>query len=243
MNETVEKTSDGAIVYDTSIIDQVSGKTFSAAGWKSVRPVDNILRSGGRGHTLIIGDGKNEFVLRHFMRGGMVGRVNRDSYLWSGEDNTRSFMEWRLLYKLAAKGLPVPSPAVARYRHHGFLYTADIITRRIPDIQSLSVRLAEKPGNEEFWGSLGACIRRFHEAGVNHADLNAYNVQVDANDNFVLLDFDRGRLMAPGSWQQKNLGRLHRSLQKILKLDPRINYSDTNWQQLLEGYFQASRSA
>ena len=102
MNETVDKTSNGAILYDTAIIDQVSAKTFSAAGWKTVSRVDNVLRSGGRGHTLIIGDGTNEYVLRHFKRGGVVGRFVHDSYIWLGEDKTRSFMEWRLLYKLHA---------------------------------------------------------------------------------------------------------------------------------------------
>lgn len=243
MNETVEKTSDGAILYDTEIIDQVSVRTFSAAGWKTVRPVQSVLRSGGRGHTLIIGDGRKEFVLRHFMRGGLLGRFVRDSYLWLGEDKTRPFAEWRLLYKLHEKGLPVPRPAVARYRRNGPLYTADIITCRVPDIRSLSIRLTESAPSEEFWAALGGCIRRFHDAGVNHADLNAYNVQVAVDDSITLLDFDRGCIVAAGPWQQKNLARLHRSLQKVSRLDPRVHYSEANWQQLLEGYFQASRSA
>jgi 3-deoxy-D-manno-octulosonic acid kinase len=123
------------------------------------------------------------------------------------------------------------------------VYTADIITCRMPDIRSLSIYLTEKPANEEFWASLGACIRRFHDAGVNHADLNAYNVQVAADDSITLLDFDRGRIMPAGAWQQKNLARLHRSLHKVSHLDPNVHYSEANWQQLLEGYFQASRSA
>jgi 3-deoxy-D-manno-octulosonic acid kinase len=241
--EAVEKTSNGAILYDTAIIDQVSDKTFSAAGWKTVRRVDNVLRSGGRGHTLIIGDGKNDYVLRHFMRGGLIGRIIRDSYFWAGEEQTRSFMEWRLLHKLARMGLPVPRPAVARYCRRGATYTADIITCFVPGIRSLSIRLAEKSAGEHFWASLGARISRFHEAGVNHADLNAYNIQVDANDEITLLDFDRGSLLPPGAWQQKNLARLHRSLQKISRLDPRVNYTQDNWQQFLEGYFQASRSS
>ena len=243
MNETVEKTSNGAILYDTEIIDQVSARTFSAAGWKTVRRVDNVLRSGGRGNTLIIGDGSNEYVLRHFLRGGILGRFVRDSYFWLGEDKTRSFMEWRLLYKLFERGVPVPRPAVARYCRTGWTCTADIITCRVPGIRSLSIRVAEKSGSEEFWQALGACIRRFHDAGVNHADLNAYNIQVDADDAITLLDFDRGCLMPPGAWQQKNLARLHRSLQRVLRLDPRTYYSEENWQQLLEGYFQASRSS
>ncbi len=241
--ETVEKTSNGAILYDTAIIDQVSEKTFSAAGWKTVRPVDNVLRSGGRGHTLIISDGKNDYVLRHFMRGGLIGRLIRDSYFWLSEEKTRSFMEWRLLYKLTQMGLPVPRPAVARYCRTGTIYTADIITRYVPGIRSLSIRLAQRSGNEEFWTSLGAGIRRFHEAGVDHADLNAYNIQVAANDDLTLLDFDRGSLRTPGPWQQKNLARLHRSLQKISRLDPRVNYTEANWQQFLEGYFQATKSS
>lgn len=243
MNETVDKTSNGAILYDTTIVDQVSAKTFSAAGWKTVRRVDGVLRSGGRGHTLIIGDGANEYVLRHFNRGGFVGRFVRDSYIWRGEDKTRAFMEWRLLSRLFAMGLPVPKPAVARYCLSGRTYTADIITCRIAGIRSLSIRLAEKRASDEFWRLLGACIRKFHDAGVNHADLNAYNVQVNADDEITLLDFDRGRVMPAGSWQQKNLARLHRSLRKILHLNPRVHYSDANWQQLLDGYFQESRSA
>ena len=243
MKETGGQPSKGAIPYETGILDQVSAKTCSAAGWTTVRRVDNVLRSGGRGHTLIIGDGTNEYVLRHFKRGGVVGRFVHNSYIWLGEDKTRSFMEWRLLYKLHAMGLAVPRPAVARYCLTGRTYTADIITCRIPDIRSLSIRIAEASAGEEFWGSLGACLRRFHDAGANHADLNAYNVQVNAADEITLLDFDRGRIMPPGLWQQKNLARLHRSLQKILRLNPRVNYSEENWQQLLEGYFQASRSA
>lgn len=243
MNETVEETSNGAIVYDPAIIDQVSARTFSAAGWKTVQRIDNVLRSGGRGNTLRIGDGENEFVLRHFMRGGFVSRFVRDDYVWTGADRTRSFIEWRLLYKLHESGLPVPRPAVARYCRKGWTYTADIITCHVPAIRSLSIRLSENSGSEAFWQSLGASIGRFHDAGVNHADLNAYNIQIDEDDALTLLDFDRGSIMPAGAWKQKNLARLHRSLQKVLRLNSETHYSEANWQQLLEGYFQASRSA
>ncbi|MFQ5983007.1 MAG: lipopolysaccharide kinase InaA family protein, partial [Woeseiaceae bacterium] len=58
-----------------------------------------------------------------------------------------------------------------------------------------------------------------------------------------LVDFDRGRLREPGPWQQKNLARLKRSLQKITRLDPKLHYSESNWAQFLDGYFSASRFA
>jgi len=243
MTDAVEKTGTGAILYDTDLLDQVSDRTFSAGAWKSVRPVESALRSGGRGYTIIVGDGRREFVLRHFRRGGLIGRIVRDSYVWQGEDKTRSFAEWRLLRKMLRLGLPVPQPVVARYCRRGPFYTADLIMLRIPGIRPLSMRLAEDRRDLRYWQSIGAGIAEFHRAGVNHADLNAYNVQLDDDGKLWLLDFDKGRIEPPGAWQQRNLDRLHRSLQKVRKLDSRIRFTPDDWSALLEGYFQASRSA
>ncbi len=243
MSDTVEKTRNGAILYDTAIINQISERAFRANGWAVAKPIRGRLRSSGRGKTLIVSDGEHEFVLRHYIRGGLPGRLIRDSYLWLGESKTRSFAEWYLLAKLISLGLPVPRPAAARYRRSGPFYTADLLTMRLPEIRSLADRLAERPGDEEFWRKLGGQLHRFHAAGVNHADLNAYNVQIGRNDEMFLLDFDRGRILPPGQWQQKNIGRLHRSLRKIRQADSNIHYSEADWNQLLEGYFSASRSA
>lgn len=243
IHETVERESEGAIIFDASLMPDASQKTFSAAGWKTVRAVENVLHSGGRGNTLILGDGQKEYVLRHFRRGGLIGRLVRDSYLWSGEDRTRPFAEWRVLQKLANAGLPVPRPAVARYRRRGPFYTADIITVRVPGIRSLSARLHDSSLSDEAWQRIGSGLCLFHGNGVNHADLNAHNVQLDDQGRVWLLDFDRARILPQGAWRQKNLARLHRSLQKIRRQDERVNYSASCWEALLKGYFQASRSA
>lgn len=243
MSDTVEKTRNGAILYDTAIINQISERAFVANGWPVAQPIKGTLRSAGRGKTLMVSDGEHEFVLRHYIRGGLPGRLIRDSYLWLGERKTRSFAEWYLLAKLNSLGLPVPRPAAARYRRSGPFYTADLLTIRLPDIRSLAQRLTEGPGDATFWQSLGAELHRFHAAGVNHADLNAYNLQIGNNDKMFLLDFDRGRIMPAGAWRQKNIARLHRSLRKIRQADRDINYSEADWNQLLEGYFSASRSA
>ena len=219
IHETVERTAAGAIIFDASVMPAVTEKTFTAAGWKTVRPVEDVLRSGGRGNTLILGDGRREFVLRHYRRGGLPGRFIRDSYFWTGEDRTRPFAEWRVLQKLANLGLRVPRPAVARYLRRGpFFYSADIITVRVPGIRSLSARLSEGAGDEALWRRIGNGLCTFHEAGVNHADLNAHNVQVDEEGEVWLLDFDSAQ-------------------------DPGLNYTESNWEALLEAYFQASRSA
>lgn len=240
---TVESTETGAILYDRTAINHISRASFSPDGWPRSEPVRGTLRSAGRGTTMVVGDGRSEFVLRHYRRGGVPGRVNRDLYLWLGEERTRAFAEWRLLARLRGMGMRVPQPAAAHYsRVATFFYTADLLTVREPGIRALSDRLLDAPAREEFWRGAGESIFRFHDAGVCHADLNAYNVQVDANDRIFLLDFDRGRLLPPGSWRQRNLARLYRSLRKIRRLEPRVAFSEADWQQLLRGYSSAARS-
>ena len=162
------------------------------ASWPQAAPVTGALRSAGRGNTMIVSHGDQEFVLRHYVRGGLPGRIVRDSYIWRGERQTRPFSEWYLLAKLVRMGLPVPHPAAARYVRSGLIYRADLLTVRIPGIRSLADRISEAPGSPVFWTGLGRGIRKFHDAGVFHADLNAYNVQVDRLDRLFLLDFDRG---------------------------------------------------
>jgi 3-deoxy-D-manno-octulosonic acid kinase len=242
LSDTVEKTSNGAILYDTAIVNQMSERRFTARGWQDVKTVSGKLNSSGRGETLIVSDNKIEFVLRHYMRGGFVRHFVKDVYLWQGEEQTRSFAEWRLLHKMFQMGLPVPRPVAARYRRDGMFYTADLLTTRIPGIVPLSERLRSAV-DDAFWLRLGAGLQRFHAAGVCHADLNAYNVQIGRRDALWLLDFDRGAILRPGPWQQQNLGRLHRSLRKIRHLDTALKWRESDWQLLLDGYFQASRSA
>ena len=243
MTETVEKTANGAILYDRSIINQISDERFTANGWLHAEIITGKLNSAGRGSTMFVGNVPRQFVLRHFMRGGLVSKFNRDKYFWTGEENVRSFAEWRLLAKMADFDLRVPRPAAARYIRTGTFYTADIITVRIPDVRPLSEFVSEGSQTPEFWADLGAGIRGFHAAGVYHADMNAYNLQIDNDGELWMLDFDRGELRQPGPWQQQTLNRLHRSLDKVAALDPQAHFRPAQWEALLEGYFSASNSA
>ena len=243
MTETVIKTGNGAIVYDPAIVNQISPESFRPDGWAHAEPVSGRLRSAGPGNTSYVGNVPRQFVLRHFVRGGLVGRVVHDRYLFLGEDQTRPFMEWRLLAKLASNGLRVPRPVAARYVRSGPFYRADIITVRIPDVRPLSAVIAEQVCDAGFWQRVGTAIAEFHQRGVLHADMNAYNLQIDKDGDLWMLDFDRGRIASPGSWQQRTLSRLHRSLDKVRLLDPSVRFDGSDWDALLEGYFSASRSA
>ena len=242
MTETVETTANGAMLYDRAVINQISEAQFTEAGWRHSEAVGGALRSGGRGNTLYVGNVPRQFVLRHYRRGGMIGKLVRDVYVYAGEDRVRSFAEWRLLKKLADFGLPVPRPAAAYYRRRGPFYTADLITVRLPRVEPLSVAIRERR-DAGFWRGIGGGIQRFHGHGVYHADMNAYNLQVAEDQRLWMLDFDKGRLRPPGTWQQETLRRLHRSLRKVRSLDGSLHFAESDWQHLLEGYFDASRSA
>ncbi len=243
MTETVEKTATGAIVYDKNIINQIADECFTAEGWLHAEAVGGELRSSGRGDTLYVGNVPRRFVLRHYRRGGLFGPLLRDVYLFTGAERTRPFREWRLLDKLYSNNMRVPQPAAARFCRRGLTYTADILTVTVEDIVPLSRYLVGHRPDADFWRSIGAAIHEFHAAGVYHADMNAYNLQIDSETRLWMLDFDKGALRLPGPWQQQTLARLKRSLNKIVGMDPRIGFRANDWERLLEGYFSASRSA
>lgn len=239
MTDTVIKTGKGAILYDPALINQISDASFAQAGWESATAVQGELRAVGRGKTFFVEGGGRAFVIRHFYRGGLIGRLVSDSYLWTGQDRTRAFREYRMLARMLELGLPVPRPAAARYTRHGLFYRADLITLRIPDVRSLSDILIEGKPEPLFWKQLGEVIAGFHNNGACHADLNAYNIQVSSNQDIYLLDFDRGAFREPGKWERGNLDRLLRSLRKIQLLDSRVQFSEQDWQFLLLGYDEA----
>jgi 3-deoxy-D-manno-octulosonic acid kinase len=148
----------------------------------------------------------------------------------------RAFVEWRLLEYLLQRGLRVPKPVAAFYRRAGMAYRCDLITQRIVNAQSLSAALARSPLSENTWRAIGTAIARLHSHGVDHADLNAHNILLDDEQAISVIDFDRGRLRAPGQWRLGNLRRLERSLAKISMSLPSDRFTPAVWQQLLAGY-------
>lgn len=196
----------------------------------------SVVTQGGRGAAWFIHAPCGEIVLRHFCRGGLPGRFVRRDYVFTRADAVRSFSEFRLLNKLLKKGLPVPEPLAAGYRLRGpLLYHASLIVRRIPDARPLAECIGDT-SSREIWHSAGACVRRFHNAGVFHADLNCMNILVA--DQVYLIDFDRGRMMPENTgdgWKANNLSRLERSAKKCLKKLSVEEYMQL-WQDFLAGY-------
>jgi 3-deoxy-D-manno-octulosonic acid kinase len=189
--------------------------------------------SGGRGSAWFVGPAANPWVLRHYRRGGCIARISADRYGWSGEERVRSFSEWRLLFDLSQRGLSVPKPVAAHYRREGLTYRCDLITERIAHTRPLSAALGAGPLAPSCWRAIGAAIARLHRQGVDHADLNAHNILLGSDGRVSVIDFDRGRVRAPGAWTAGNLARLERSLRKV---SPPDRFAPASWDELLAGY-------
>jgi 3-deoxy-D-manno-octulosonic acid kinase len=208
-----QATAHGAILFDACRLAQAGDDLLRPARWAAAHSTE---ARGGRGAVRFVQGEFGAGVLRHYRRGGLVGRVNRDRYLWRGEEQTRSFREFRLLATLRERGYPVPAPIAAGYDRYGAFYRADLLTALIPAAHTLAERLRDAPPAALPWDRIGATLARFHRGGVFHADLNAHNVMLDADGEVWLIDFDRGELRPPqGDWPRDNLARLLRSLRKL----------------------------
>lgn len=216
------------ILYDDALLDHADAALFAP-------PASAVNAVGGRGSAWILERGTEQWVLRHYRRGGVPGKVVRDRYLWIGLRLSRPWWEWRLLDSLYKEGLPVPQPVAARVVRGGLFYRGDLITRRIPGARSVAERLGAGEAARLPWSAIGRCIRRFHQAGVCHADLNAHNLLLDASDTVYLIDFDRGTRREGGAWASANLARLRRSLDKF---SGEGGFDLAAWGALLEGYGQ-----
>lgn len=211
-----------------------------------------LITAGGRGKAWFIELEGLSAVLRAYQRGGLLAKINRQTYLGLSAEQSRAFREWRLLHTLYQLGLPVPQPVAASIcrwpgRFSPF-YRAHILLRRIADVQTLQQRLVKQPLEKEIWARLGRCIRRFHNLDVYHDDLNASNILLDRQQRVYLIDFDKGEIRPqtkqdgdqPAAWKQQNLQRLQRSLKKqqgiMQAARSSFYFTEDDWQCLLRAY-------
>ena len=202
-----------------------------------------IGHSTGRNTAWFFEKLNEQFVLRKYYRGGILSKWVEDSYFFTGLKRTRAYREMALLRKMSKLELPVPEPVALMVEKNGFTYRASIVIGLIKDTQDLFHILQRRALSPEEWYSVGSLIHRFHEKGVYHSDLNIHNILLDAQGQFWLIDFDKGRFISQNSRKlQSNLDRLQRSLRKEQSKMPEFYWQEEDWQHLLNGYHSASNS-
>ena len=241
MQAVQQQLSGHHLLYDADSVNDITLQWFDAHYWRTEQTLFGTAQ--GRGSTVFFQHQGQIYALRHYYRGGAIARLLQDRYVWHGVEQSRAWREWRLLALLHQRGLPVPAPVAAHLHRSGVCYTADLITLKLPDSQTLAQQLAVARLDDTVWQRIGAVLRQFHAAGVDHADLNAHNI-VFSGERIYLLDFDRGRLRTSHGpfaryWQNANLQRLQRSLYKIAV--PKTHFSNTQWEELVTGYESEDR--
>lgn len=208
---------------------------FDPAWWQAQRAV--IGSSVGRNTVYFVrADGaESDWVLRHYYRGGLIGKLNKDWFAPEPVARSRALAEFGLLLWMRQAGLPVPAPVAARYQRRGFGHSADILLERIAQSQDLFHFLQQQALTTAQWQQLGAVVAQLLKAGVYHSDLNCHNILLDAAGKFWLIDFDKCARKPGTEWWPQPVARLHRSLQKELGLRATFHFSAEDWQAFLFG--------
>jgi 3-deoxy-D-manno-octulosonic acid kinase len=201
------------IVFDPAHLRQADWDTFDPARYPGATSVDG---EGGRGAAWFVDGEAGPAVVKRYRRGGAMARISSDAYLWLGERQVRSVREYALLRTMRELDLPVPLPLAAGWLRQGLHYRCCLMTQRLPGVESFVAVVAMR-GAGAPWARVGATLARFHARGPRHADLNAHNLLLGADDAVHVIDWDKGRVeLVGGRWPERVLDRLERSLRKQL---------------------------
>ena len=165
--------------------------------------------------------GGERMVIRHYSHGGLLRFFTRDLYLFG----SRSFQELALTEEIRSSGIGTVQPVGAM--HRCFLtpfYRAYLMSLEIPGAKDMVHYLQDigpQPAGETLVAkrkiirSAGFLLRKFHQAGFFHADLQLKNLLV-TDGKVLLIDFDRSYRKPSLSTGErvKNLLRLDRSVDK-----------------------------
>jgi hypothetical protein len=158
-------------------------------------------------------------VVRHSMRGGLLGKTRSDLFL----PPTRALRELVNSFRLRAAGVRTPEViAYATYPAGWAFRRADVVTREIPgsDIASLVAAGSDAVTRATAIDAIARLVKGLTEAGAHHPDLTAKNILLSTDDAGSavawVIDVDRIRFHLPGDPMitEANLKRLFRSFQK-----------------------------
>jgi 3-deoxy-D-manno-octulosonic acid kinase len=195
--------------------------TGTLYSYAASQPDARAYKGRAPAYAITLGDGCGRVVVRHAMRGGLIGKSGTDLFL----PPTRGLRELVNSMRLRLAGVPTPEVvAIVTYRAGPLFRRSDVATREIPDSHDLSVVLREMPQGSDRHSCLtaaGALLAAMAAAGAHHPDLNARNILITWESTHGarahVLDVDRIRFNVPQDPMvaRANADRLARSLRKL----------------------------
>jgi 3-deoxy-D-manno-octulosonic acid kinase len=213
------------IVADGAALERVCAAVAQGGtlyGWAKAAPGAASL--AGRSPAYRVDAAGDEWVVRHYWRGGAIGPLLDDRY--PAGRLPRPFRELLVSHEARERGVPTPRVVAAVVYPARAFYRGDLATAYVPDSADLAdvtfgpvrLPLAERAAA---WRAAGVLVRVAAERGLRHPDLNLRNVLLYGPAEAPLacvLDLDRARLedgaLRPVD-REAMVGRLHRSRRKL----------------------------
>jgi len=172
--------------------------------------------------------GGRPVIGKRALHGGLFGSLLGRWYLGS----RRAVDQLRAAIRLERSGVATPEVlAIGSARVFGPFRIQAIISRRLQGAQNLYELAAGAPARRRRREVLLRCadlLRRLHDAGFVHADLNVSNLVLErglARETLYVVDLDRGRFRAVVTPKERlgNLARLLRSYEKWIASGLRLS--------------------
>ncbi len=199
---------------------------------KRSRQSTNYMKGRVLHPSIPIRDGER-VVLRQYVHGGLFRTFNRSLYLFG----SRSFSELAITEEIRSSGIPTVQPIAAVHRfilwpfYQAYFLSLEILHSK--DLIQYFWEIGTRPSHEniafkrKMIRSAGHLLRKFHQLGFFHGDLQLKNILV-AGDQLFLIDFDRSFRKKTLSIREgmNNLLRLNRSVEKWRSLGLPIHRTD-----------------
>mgnify|MGYP001039848009 CR=1 FL=1 len=231
-----DSSHDAYLILDNNAAFTLAANYFSADFWRANESVINIAH--GRGITYFVQLKDDIWVLREYLRGGLIAKLIKQHFFFTSLSATRAFQEIALLLKLRQDGVNVPKPIGGYIQKQSLWYTNKILLSAIQGAQEIHVLCRTGQLTKTICQDMGKEIAKMHNAGVYHHDLNIQNILKDEQDQIWLIDFDKcfSTKQLTQAQCQMNIARLHRSIEKKRKLHTDYVFTDKHWQALLDTY-------
>ncbi|WP_300668874.1 lipopolysaccharide kinase InaA family protein [Desulfoluna sp.] len=146
---------------------------------------------GGRGALQFIdGISGKHVAIKPYLRGGLVGRVNRRYYLERGK--TRAFKEYELLVKLSGTEVKTPTP-LGVIESGRFIRCCWLLMETLPHDHTLATAPLTPQEQDILFSKLAPQMSALLDRGLHHVDLHPGNIIVTKEGHPVLIDFDKAR--------------------------------------------------
>jgi 3-deoxy-D-manno-octulosonic acid kinase len=205
---------------------------FDPKYWQDKNQINKI--GIGRADAYLIDLDNQQWVLKEYRRGGRIGRILSNQYFYLSAKNIRPIKEWKIINQLFLSGLPIPKPIGLLVSTAPFIYSASLITEYLKDTVTLLDKIMIGGNlNEYYWKSIGITIKKFHDYGVSHSDLNLRNLLINNKNEIFMIDFDKAFITTKKTYFHSNLKRFKRSIFKHIRLE---REAEMAYQLVLEGY-------